>query len=181
MQVSDLSLSGVKLIRPRVFRDDRGYFLETFSTIRYAQAGIEMSFVQDNLSQSYQGTIRRLHYQSRPGQAKLVRAATGRIWDVVVDVRPMSAAFGQWEGTTLDARELVQLFVPVGFAHGFCVLSEVADVVYKVSSPYNPATECSIRYNDPELAVSWPLAEPRLSERDLEAEPFATYRARVLS
>jgi len=180
MHVSNLTLSGLKLIRPRVFRDGRGLFLETFSLDSYAKAGIDVAFVQDNHSLSTQGTLRGLHYQSSPGQAKLVRSATGRIWDVVVDIRPESATFGRWEGTFLDAEEHVQLFVPVGFAHGFCVLSEFADVVYKVSSPYNPATECSIRYNDAELDVKWPATEPLLSERDLKAESFAAYRARVL-
>jgi len=180
MQVSDLGLSGVKLVRPRVFRDGRGFFLETFSEIPYAQAGIDVAFVQDNHSRSFEGTLRGLHYQSSPGQAKLVRAATGRIWDVVVDIRPESSTFGRWEGTVLDAEEHAQIFVPLGFAHGFCVLSEFADVVYKVSSPYNPATECSIRYNDPELAVDWPVADPLLSDRDLKSESFAAFRTRVI-
>src|ERR1039458_4103860 len=140
MQVSDLSLSGVKLVQPRVFRDDRGFFLETFSAIPYAHVGIDVEFVQDNHSRSVQRTLRGLHYQSSPGQAKLVRAATGRIWDVVVDIRPGSSTFGRWEGTVLDAEGHMQIFIPVGFAHGFCVLSEFADVVYKASSPYNSGT-----------------------------------------
>ena len=180
MQITDLSLTGVKLIRPRVFRDDRGFFIETYSEPRYVQAGIDVTFVQDNHSRSCGGTLRGLHYQSSPGQAKLVRVATGRIWDVVVDIRPASPTFRKWEGVELDADDHAQLFVPVGFAHGFCVLSEFADVIYKVSSPYNPSTECSVRYDDPELGVDWPVKQPVLSERDLKAEPFAAYCKRVM-
>ncbi len=180
MQTTDLSLAGLKLIQPRVFRDDRGFFIETYSEPRYAEVGIDVTFVQDNHSRSVKGTLRGLHYQSSPGQAKLVRVATGRIWDVVVDIRPASPTFGKWEGAVLDAEDHAQLFVPVGFAHGFCVLSESADVIYKVSSPYNPATEYSIRYNDPDIAVDWPVRVPVLSDRDLKAESFAAYRARVV-
>ena len=180
MQITDLSLAGVKLIRPRVFRDDRGFFIETYSEPRYMQAGIEVTFVQDNHSRSCGGTLRGLHYQSSPGQAKLVRVATGRIWDVVVDIRPVSPTFRKWEGVELDADEHAQLFVPIGFAHGFCVLSEFADVIYKVSSPYNPATECSVRYDDQELGVDWPVKQPVLSVRDLKAESFSAYCKRVM-
>jgi len=179
MEVFDIGLSGVKLIRPRVFPDERGFFLETYRVQPYAEQGINSAFVQDNHSRSVQGTLRGLHYQSSPGQAKLVRAATGKIWDVVVDIRPSSPTFGQWEGVYLDDRSHEQLFVPVGFAHGFCVISEHADVVYKVSAPYNPQTECSIRYDDPEIAVVWPLSEPLVSERDKLAESFAAYCTRV--
>ena len=180
MKITDLTLSGVKLIVPRVFRDDRGFFIESYSAPRYVQAGIDATFVQDNHSRSVRDTLRGLHYQSSPGQAKLMRVATGRIWDVVVDIRPASPTFGKWEGAVLDAEDHAQLFVPVGFAHGFCVLSESADVIYKVSSPYDSATECSIRFDDPELAVVWPVKQPVISERDLKAESFAAYRARVL-
>lgn len=180
MEITDLSLAGVKLIRPRVFRDDRGFFIETYSEPRYVQAGIDVTFVQDNHSRSCGGTLRGLHYQSSPGQAKLVRVATGRIWDVVVDIRPVSPTFRQWEAVELDANDHAQLFVPVGFAHGFCVLSDSADVIYKVSSPYDPATECSVRYDDPELGVNWPVKQPIVSERDLKAESFAAYCKRVL-
>ena len=180
MQITDLTLAGVKLIQPRVFRDGRGFFIETYSEPRYVQAGIDVTFVQDNHSRSVRDTLRGLHYQSSPGQAKLMRVATGRIWDVVVDIRPTSPTFGKWEGAVLDAEDHAQLFVPVGFAHGFCVLSESADVVYKVSSPYNSATECSIRFDDLELAVAWPVKLPIVSDRDLKAESFSAYRARAM-
>jgi dTDP-4-dehydrorhamnose 3,5-epimerase len=179
MDVSDLRLAGVKVIRPNVFRDSRGFFLESFHAPRYRAAGIDVVFVQDNHSRSVLGTLRGLHYQSTPGQAKLVRVGTGRVWDVVVDIRPDSPTFGQSEGVYLDAEEHLQLFVPIGFAHGFCVVSEVAEMLYKVTSPYDPLTECSIRYDDPELGVPWPVREPVLSERDQRAESFAQYRARV--
>jgi dTDP-4-dehydrorhamnose 3,5-epimerase len=179
MNVSELRLAGVKLIRPRVFRDGRGFFLESYSEPRYRAAGIDVGFVQDNQSRSVRGTLRGLHYQSSPGQAKLLRVGTGRIFDVVVDIRADSPTFAQWEGVYLDAEEHAQLFVPIGFAHGFCVVSEVAEVLYKVSSPYDASTECSIRFDDPELGVNWPVAEPVLSERDRQAESFAQYRARV--
>jgi dTDP-4-dehydrorhamnose 3,5-epimerase len=179
MDVSDLRLAGVKLIRPTVFRDSRGFFLESFHAPRYRAAGIDVVFVQDNHSRSVLGTLRGLHYQSSPGQAKLVRVAMGRVWDVVVDIRPDSPTFGQWEGVYLDAEEHLQLFVPIGFAHGFCVVSEVAEMLYKTSNLYDPLTECSIRYDDPELGVPWPVREPVLSERDRRAESFAQFRARV--
>jgi dTDP-4-dehydrorhamnose 3,5-epimerase len=180
MQVTDSILSGVKFIQPRVFRDARGFFVESFSEPRYAQAGIDVRFVQDNHSRSVRGTLRGLHFQSSPGQAKLVRVATGCIWDVVVDIRPSSPTFGKWEGVELDADKHAQLFMPIGFAHGFCVLSETADVLYKVSNLYDSTTEFSIRYDDPELAVAWPVKHPIVSDRDLKAESFAAYRARVM-
>jgi dTDP-4-dehydrorhamnose 3,5-epimerase len=179
MEVVDLSIPEVKLIRPRVFRDSRGFFIETYHMPRYSQAGITMPFVQDNYSRSTQGTLRGLHYQSSPGQAKLVRASKGRIWDVVVDIRPNSPTFGKWDAAYLDADDHVQIFVPVGCAHGFCVMSDFADVVYKVSAPYDAATECAIRFDDPELAVPWPIANPLVSDRDRNAESFTAYRARV--
>jgi dTDP-4-dehydrorhamnose 3,5-epimerase len=179
MEVSDLRLDGLKLIRPRVFRDSRGFFLESYHAPRYRACGIEAEFVQDNHSRSVLGTLRGLHYQSSPGQAKLVRVGVGRVWDVVVDIRPASPTFGQWEGVYLDADEHLQLFVPIGFAHGFCVVSEFAEMLYKVTSPYDPHTECSIRYDDPELGLPWPVPEPVLSQRDRQAESFAQFRARV--
>lgn len=179
MQATDLELEGLKLIHPRIFRDQRGFFLETYSKQPYSAIGIDFEFVQDNHSRSSHGTLRGLHYQSSPGQAKLVRVVAGRIWDVAVDIRPNSKTFGKWAAAYLDAEEHAQLFVPVGFAHGFCVVSESADVVYKVSAPYNPATECGIRFDDPEIGVAWPITEPLVSDRDKTTESFADYRRRV--
>ena len=179
MQARELKLSGLKLVSPDLFGDSRGFFLESYSEPRYAEAGIDCRFVQDNHSRSRQGTLRGLHYQSTPGQAKLLRVASGLIFDVAVDIRPDSPTFGQWEGVRLDAEKHEQLFVPVGFAHGFCVLSETADVLYKVSSVYDPATECTLSWDDPEIAVAWPVQEPLLSARDRAGESFADYKKRV--
>jgi dTDP-4-dehydrorhamnose 3,5-epimerase len=179
MQVTDLALEGLMLIRPDVFGDERGFFLETYNAVRYAEVGIVENFQQDNHSRSIKGTLRGLHYQSQPGQAKLVCVTLGRIWDLALDIRPESKTFGQWQGVELDAEKREQLFVPVGFAHGFCVLSEFAEVQYKVSAPYDAKTECSISWADPELAVRWPVEQPLLSARDQQAESFARFRARV--
>lgn len=177
MECIDLPL-GLKLFRPSVFADSRGFFLETYQQRAYAAAGVEVTFVQDNHSRSTKGTLRGLHYQSHPGQAKLVRVGRGRIFDVAVDIRPDSATFGRWHGVYLDDQEHAQLLVPVGFAHGFCVVSDIADVMYKVSAPYDPKTECGLKFDDPDVGVAWPISEPLLSPRDQQAESFATYRAR---
>ncbi len=179
MKVVDLELEGAKLISPNVFRDARGFFVETYQRHRFAAVGIELEFVQDNHSRSAQGTLRGLHYQSSPGQAKLVRVVRGQIYDVIVDIRPHSATFGEHYGCLLDDVQNQQLFVPVGMAHGFCVLSDFADVCYKVSSPYVAATECGIRFNDPTLAIVWPIADPLVSERDRNTESFGDYRRRT--
>ncbi len=179
MEVRELRLSGLKLFKPRVFRDQRGFFVETYSEPRYRAAGVDCTFVQDNHSRSTLGTLRGLHYQSSPGQAKLLRVASGRIFDVAVDIRPDSPTFGQWEGVYLDGEEHEQLFVPIGFAHGFCVVSDVADVCYKVSSVYDAQTECTLSWDDPTVAVAWPLQNPTLSARDLSGESFAAYAQRV--
>jgi dTDP-4-dehydrorhamnose 3,5-epimerase len=179
METEDLPLAGAKLIRPKVFRDSRGFFLESFSAPRYAAAGMPEIWVQDNHSCSVRNTLRGLHYQSTPGQAKLLRVSHGRIFDVLVDLRPRSSTFGQWHGVNLDAEEHAQVYIPIGIAHGFCVLSDVAEVQYKVSSPYDGATECAIRWNDPELGVAWPVTEPVLSARDQVSESFAAFKARV--
>lgn len=178
MDVKELKLSGILLISPRVFKDNRGFFVETYQDARYRKAGIDCGFVQDNHSRSAERTLRGLHYQSSPGQAKLIRVGAGRIFDVVVDIRPDSPTFGQWDGVYLDAEDHQQLFVPVGFAHGFCVVSEMADVIYKVSAPYDASTECGIAYDDPTIAVDWPVKDPILSARDQKAESFVDYASR---
>lgn len=179
MNVIDLELAGLKLIQPVVFADARGFFLETYSLPKFLAAGIDVRWEQDNHSRSCQGTLRGLHYQSHPGQAKLVRVSLGRIWDVVVDIRPDSSSFGSWHAVTLDDEKREQLFIPAGFAHGFCVLSQFAEVQYKVSTPYDAKTECGISYADPDLKIGWPVAAPLLSARDQQAESFASFRARV--
>ena len=179
MKTESLGLSGLILIELDVFRDARGQFVETYSEPRYRAAGIGCGFVQDNLSRSARGVLRGLHYQAHPGQAKLVGVVSGRIFDVAVDLRPDSPTFGKWEGVILDAAEPRQLFIPVGFAHGFCVLSEVAEVSYKVSSVYDGAQERTLAWNDPDLAIGWPTSTPELSARDQRGESFADYARRA--
>jgi dTDP-4-dehydrorhamnose 3,5-epimerase len=179
MDVVDLRLAGLKLVRPRVFADERGFLLEGYNARRYADHGIGCAFVQDNHSRSKRGILRGLHYQDLPGQAKLVRAAQGAIFDVAVDIRPDSPTFGEWEGVTLDDRSHHQLFIPVGFAHGFCVTSDSADVVYKVSSYYDPEAERGLAYDDPDLGIEWPVPSPLVSERDRVAESWTAFRRRV--
>jgi dTDP-4-dehydrorhamnose 3,5-epimerase len=171
MEVTDLSLNGLKLIKPKVFKDNRGFFLETFSESLYKKMGIEWHFQQDNHSYSQKGCVRGMHFQAIPGQAKLVRVASGQIFDVAVDIRPSSPTFGQWEGVILDDQEHSQLYIPVGFAHGFCVLSNEAHVLYKVSAPYDPIQEKGFRWDDPTINIQWPKVDYILSERDRTA-PF---------
>jgi len=169
----DTELDGVVLLDPAVHGDERGFLVETFSAPAWRELGVEAEFVQDNHSRSHAGILRGLHFQTRPGQAKLVRCSRGRIWDVAVDLRRDSPTYGRWEGHELDDELHRQLFVPAGFAHGFCVLSEIADVHYKLSSLYDPATEAGIAWDDPDLAVAWPVADPQVSGRDLSAPRLA--------
>ncbi|HEV7774255.1 MAG TPA: dTDP-4-dehydrorhamnose 3,5-epimerase [Conexibacter sp.] len=174
MRTLPTSLAGVLVIEPAVHGDHRGFFAETFREDAWTQAGIDMAFVQDNHSRSHRGTLRGMHFQTAPGQAKLVRCARGAIFDVVVDLRRGSPTFGRWEGFVLDDDTMRQLFVPIGFAHGFCVTSEVADVVYKCSSYYDAATESGIAYDDPAIGIEWPIGvEPIVSERDATAPRLA--------
>ena len=169
-------LEGLVIVEPRVFRDDRGFFLEPYHAPRYKAAGIDVDFVQDNHSFSTRGVLRGLHFQKSPGQAKLIRCARGRIWDVAVDIRPGSSTFGKWWGLELDSEAHRQLFIPVGFAHGFCVLSEEAEVMYKCSRVYDPVTESGILWNDAEIGVEWPVQDPIVSERDIKAATFRKFR-----
>jgi dTDP-4-dehydrorhamnose 3,5-epimerase len=180
VETIELELSGLRLIRPRVFRDDRGWFFEPYNQARYQQAGVTARFVQDNHSCSTAGTVRGLHYQRVPGQAKLVHVVRGRILDIVVDIRPASATFGKWTSVELSAENHEQLYVPIGFAHGFCVLSVEAEVLYKVSSPYEAAEERTLAWDDPDIGVNWPVVAPVLSARDRAGESFAAYRQRAV-
>ena len=177
MRALPTSLDGVLLLEPAVHGDDRGFFVETFRANVWGELGIDVEFVQDNHSRSRRGTLRGMHFQTDPGQAKLVRCARGQILDVVVDLRRDSDTFGGWDGHELDDASLRQLWVPVGFAHGFCVLSDEADVVYKCSSYYNPATEAGIAYDDPEVGIVWPDMELTVSERDRTAPRLADIAA----
>jgi dTDP-4-dehydrorhamnose 3,5-epimerase len=159
-------IDGVVLIEPRVITDDRGFFFETYRADEYADLGVDVDFVQDNHSRSVRGTVRALHFQLEPGQAKLVRAARGTVWDVAVDLRRDSPTYGRYEAFELTDENARQVFVPVGFAHGFCVTSEIADVTYKVSSYYESATERGIAFDDPAIGIAWPVEAPLVSERD---------------
>jgi dTDP-4-dehydrorhamnose 3,5-epimerase len=174
MRALPTTLSGVVQIEPAVHGDHRGFFAETWRADAWPQNGVDVAFVQDNHSRSRRGTLRGMHFQTAPGQAKLIRCARGAIFDVVVDLRRGSPSFGRWEGFVLDDESMRQLFVPIGFAHGFCVTSDVADVVYKCSSYYDTATEAGIAYDDPDVGIEWPLGvEPIVSERDANASRLA--------
>lgn len=172
MRIVPGALPGVLVVEPEVHGDARGFFLESFRVEALADAGLELDWVQDNHSRSRLGTIRGMHFQ--PGQAKLVRCARGAIFDVACDIRSGSPSFGRWEGHRLDDETHRQLLIPDGFAHGFCVLSELADVVYKTSAYYNPQAEGGFRYNDPEVGIEWPLeGDPVVSDRDRAAPTLA--------
>ncbi len=166
LQVIPQSIPEVKLIIPDVFGDVRGFFQETFHAEKYRAAGIDVSFVQDNWSHSTKGTLRGLHYQLPNPQDKLVWAVRGEIFDVAVDVRRSSPTFGKWVGAVLSAENHHQFFVPAGFAHGFCVMSDEADFMYKCSSYYSPKDEKGIFWSDPALNIPWPITNPILSKRD---------------
>jgi dTDP-4-dehydrorhamnose 3,5-epimerase len=161
------------LLEATAHGDDRGFLVETFRENVWREHGVDVPFVQENHSRSGGGALRGLHFQLRPGQAKLVRCARGAIWDVAVDLRRDSPTYRRWEGVELSDSNQRQLFVPAGFAHGFCVMSEVADVNYKLSSYYDPDTEAGIRWDDPDLAVGWPIQHPQLSDRDKLAPTLA--------
>lgn len=173
-------LDGPVLIEPTVFPDSRGFFHETYRRDAYPHLGIDAELVQDNHSRSTRGVVRGMHFQIGDGQAKLVRCARGAILDVIVDIRRESPTFGEWEAFELDDERLLQLFVPVGFAHGFCVTSEIADTVYKCSSYYDGKLERAIRYDDPDVGIAWPEGlELHPSPRDAEA-PLLRDAAREL-
>jgi dTDP-4-dehydrorhamnose 3,5-epimerase len=175
MDIIPTRLEGLVALAPPVFGDERGFFAETYRADSWAQHGIPTGFVQDNHSRSRRGTVRGIHFQTHPGQGKLVRCATGRVWDVVVDLRQGSRTFGEWEAFELDAERGLQLWIPVGFGHGFCVLSDVADFVYKCTAYYDPATEAGIRFDDPAVGIEWPMPEDEmlLSDRDRQAPLLA--------
>ena len=166
MRVFTTPLSGVLVIEPTVFEDARGFFFESYHYKRYVEHGITATFVQDNHSRSVRNTLRGLHYQVNPGQGKLVRVVVGEVFDVAVDIRFGSPTFGKWFGTFLSAQNKKQMYIPVGFAHAFCVTSEVAEFEYKCTDYYSPKDERGILWNDPDLAIDWPVTEPILSEKD---------------
>ena len=173
MRFVPTDLPDVLLIEPDVYRDPRGFFLETYHSVKYRDGGIDVTFVQDNHSRSARGTLRGLHAQRAHPQAKLIRVLQGEIFDVAVDIRRGSPTFLRWVGVTLSAENFRQCFVPAGFAHGFCVLSESAEVEYKCTDYYAPQDELRILWNDPAIGVEWPVREPLLSDRDQTGIPVA--------
>lgn len=172
MRFSETSIRGVIVVEPDVHQDARGFFLETFHAAKYGAAGIPELFMQDNHSSSLGRTLRGLHMQVRKPQGKLIRVIEGEIWDVAVDVRSSSPTCGRWVAETLSAENFKQMYVPPGCAHGFCVLSERAQVQYKCTELYDPGDELGIVWNDKDLAITWPVVDPLLSERDRQLGAF---------
>ncbi|KAA8999854.1 dTDP-4-dehydrorhamnose 3,5-epimerase [Affinibrenneria salicis] len=167
MQVKDTRIEGVKIIQPKIFGDERGFFLETFEKRRYQEMlDIDLEFVQDNHSRSSKGVLRGLHFQRSNPQGKLVRVVRGEVFDVAVDIRPESPTYGAWEGVILSEENKTQFWIPPGLAHGFVVLSDVADFEYKCTDYYNPANEGCLLWNDPVVGIEWPVTSPLLSEKD---------------
>ncbi len=169
MRFIPTDLPGVLIVEPAVFGDDRGFFMEIYHAARFREGGIPDPFVQDNHSKSVRGVLRGLHFQEPNAQGKLVRAIAGSIFDVAVDIRRGSPSFGKWFGIELSAGNKRQLWVPAGFAHGFCVTSESAEVVYKCTELYDPKGDRGIRWNDPAIGIAWPVSDPILSPKDAAA------------
>lgn len=180
MEVISLDIPEVKLVKPRVFNDDRGFFLQTYHYEQYRDAGIDVRFVQDNWSRSTKWVLRGLHYQLKNAQDKLVSVVRGEVFDVAVDIRRGSPTFGRWVGQVLSDANRHQMFIPKGFAHGFCVLSEDVDFVYKCSGFYTPGDEYGIRWDDPEIGIKWPPGEYILSGKDLALPVLAKTTADAL-
>lgn len=174
MKFQRTELPDVVLIEPTIFRDDRGFFMETYHRQRFVEGGIDAVFVQDNLSRSTRGTVRGLHFQIQQAQGKLVHVLAGEIFDVAVDLRRSSPTFGRWVGVTLSENNRRAVYIPPGFAHGFCVVSETADVFYKCTDFYAPQHERTLLWNDPVVGVDWPVpGEPILSEKDRHGQPLS--------
>ena len=179
MQVTETKLSGVLIIEPKVFGDQRGFFKETFQLERYKEVGIDLPFVQDNHSRSQKGVLRGLHLQKSRPQGKLVSCSAGVVYDVAVDVNPESSTFGQYVGLELSAENHKQLWIPPGYAHGFCVLTETADFQYKCTDLYFPEDEGGLIWNDPDVAIDWPIKNPLLSDKDLKLPTLAEIKLGV--
>ena len=176
----ETELPGVVVVEPRVFRDERGFFLETYQLPRYQEGGIDAHFLQDNHSYSTRGTLRGLHGQFPHPQGKLIRAIEGEIFDVAVDVRRGSPAYGQFVTEILSSENFRQIYVPPGMVHGFCVLSDVAQVEYKCTELYRPEAEFSVAWDDPQLGIPWPISDPVLSKKDADAPPLAEVLDRLI-
>ena len=179
MKLEKTPLPGVLVVEPKVFRDERGFFLEVYNAGRFAEQGLDVAFVQDNHSLSRKGTLRGLHVQLPKSQGKLVRCTEGAVFDVAVDIRRGSPTFGRWFGIELSAENFRQLWVPADFAHGFCVLSERAQIEYKCTELYDAAGDLSIAWNDPAIGIEWPLETPVLSAKDAAAPPLSALTGRL--
>jgi len=169
MNVLTCPIPGLRIIEPKVFGDTRGFFVETWNRRRYGEAGVDVDFVQDNVSSSRRGTLRGLHFQNPNPQGKLLQVLQGEVFDVAVDIRRNSATFGKWHGLVLSGENKRQFYIPPGFAHGFVVLSETALFQYKCTEFYSPKDEMAIRWDDPDIGIEWPVEQPLLSERDAKA------------
>ena len=181
MKIEPTHIPGVLLIEPDVFGDHRGYFKESWNRLKYADFGLDVDFVQDNLSFSRKGILRGLHFQNPTPQGKLVQALQGEVFDVAVDIRKGSPSFGQWYGAVLSAENHLQMYVPEGFAHGFCVISETALFAYKCTEYYSPQSEHSLRFDDPDIGIQWPLDEPpSLSAKDINAKLLKDFPENLL-
>jgi dTDP-4-dehydrorhamnose 3,5-epimerase len=180
MNVKETRLPGVVVVEPAVFCDDRGFLTEVWNQRRYDDAGLDVRFVQDNLSSSRRGVLRGLHYQWPAAQGKLVSVLQGEVFDVAVDIRSDSASYGQWVGVTLSSENRHQIYIPPGFAHGFAVLSETALVLYKCTGYYTPSDEGCVRWDDPAIGIDWPISAPILAKKDSEAPLLADVPAQRL-
>jgi dTDP-4-dehydrorhamnose 3,5-epimerase len=176
MKVEKTSIPGLLVIHPQVFQDERGFFFESYNERVFKEAGIDRAWRQDNHARSRRNIIRALHYQRGLGQAKLVRCTLGAVWDVAVDIRPDSPTFGRWHAVELTEENKSMLYIPPGLAHGYAVLSDVADVLYKVDRHYDREIEAGIAWDDPEIGIEWPVSDPILSARDRSNPSFASYR-----
>lgn len=175
MKIETTPLEGLLIIHPRIFNDERGFFFESYNEERFREYGLNLAWAQDNHAKSVMNTVRGLHLQSGRGQDKLVRCVRGAIWDVAVDVRPDSATFGKWFAHELTEENKDQLYIPTGFAHGYAVLTDNTEVIYKCSSVYNAKLETGFRWNDPQVGVSWPIKYPILSQRDQTSQSFQEF------
>ena len=179
MRFEPTAIPDVIRVEPRVFRDSRGFFLESYHEGKFADGGVRARFVQDNHSRSSRGTLRGLHMQVAFAQSKLVRCVAGEVFDVAVDVRPGSPTYGRWVGETLSAENFRQLWVPAGFLHGFCVTSESAEIQYKCTELYHPEDELGVIWNDPDLGIRWPVSAPLLSDKDAKLPRLRDVAARL--
>lgn len=180
MKLQKTTLPGVIIIEPKIFGDSRGFFFESFQSDRYAEHGITRPFVQDNASRSAKGVLRGLHHQQHHTQGKLIYVTRGQVFDVAVDIRFGSPTFGQWTSAILDDVDHRQLYIPPGFAHGFCVLSETADFFYKCTDYYDPTSEITVLWNDPDIGIQWPIKNPMLSDKDKIGKPLKDFSSNQL-